>query len=211
MDIPSSPIAKLDSSLNQLVISGWSENNTDDTGPSDVNCSSINVNVENILLTPPKEESTTTSLARNVITANELFTTRDYYRTRTLSLPCNNVRNLLGVSNIVVNKSCSCGDLEDIDVDEWCNNDRFKQCDSNSKSRELDEDENKAPDQVDIAVHNQACVVVHTQNDQPELFGEDDNKPEKLENEILSRTKNKLYDIFIKQCGNKEPTCFEMS
>ena len=70
---------------------------------------------------------------------------------------------------------------------------------------------NKAPDQVDIAVHNQACVVVHTQNDQPELFGEDDNKPEKLENEILSRTKNKLYDIFIKQCGNKEPTCFEMS
>ena len=66
-----------------------------------MNISSPGVNVGNIVFTPPKEETPTTSMARSVITANELFTAQDNYRTRTVSLPCN-VRNLLSVSNIGV-------------------------------------------------------------------------------------------------------------
>ena len=198
IESPSSPIGGLEKDMDSLILSDESE---EENAPAQAG-NTLDLDADKLDLTPPKVEEKVQVVASKTVAANELFEAGENFRKRILSCPI--IRgSFIRETKMALNRSKSLSDISNIlspdEVSKWEQDDEFKRHQSDSSSLEQSFKSNGVSDEQSLksnGVSDEPKVV-------EDEFQEEDVDQQQLEEIIKEKTRNKLADIFLKQCTGK--------
>ena len=194
-------------------------------GGSISNSSSLCNQTDRLEITPPAVESRAQAMASNSIAANEYFDSSEGFRRRVISMPSPGKLHKPVIAASVLNKSRSVGEVNFLNIGDE-NNLKSRLIgevnflsigDENNinKSRSTgevnflsigDENDDLPRLQAEKKIFLEDWVEVEGSYGLDVMFLNEEELHEQETDEIIKeRTKNKLFQIFIKCCGNKIP------